>query len=161
MRSVIALALATACGRIDFDPISAGAPVHDARGSSGDAPHAGDAADDHDAAITACTNAITVTQGSKTTVSTCMGDRIDGCGPTGTQEVVFRFVVPATAGYNFAAYDTGTMNVSSSTGLANTSCTAVGMCAGLLGTTLTGGETVYLVVESNTAGCKTIDFTVM
>ena len=74
---------------------------------------------------------------------------------------MFRFVVPSTAGYNFAAYDTGTMNVSSSTGLANASCSTVGTCAGILGTTLTGGETVYLVVEANTGGCKTIDFTVM
>lgn len=157
---MLALVLMSACGRIDFDPISPSTPTGDAR--SGDASGSGGSdAPNADAPTTACTNAIAVTQGSKTTVSTCSGDRIDGCGPAGTQEVVFRFVVPSTAGYNFAAYDTGTMNVSSSTGLANASCSTVGTCAGILGTTLTGGETVYLVVEANTGGCKTIDFTVM
>lgn len=160
MRIVLVAALACACGRIDFDPISTsapsdGSPTGDAHGPGSDATVSADAP------VTACTNAIAVTQGSKTTVSTCNGDRIDGCGPAGTQEVVFSFHVPATAGYNFAAYDTGTMNVSSSTGFANATCSAVGMCAGILGTTLTGGQTVYLVVESNTVGCKTIDFTVM
>ena len=70
------------------------------------------------------------------------------------------FTATASGGRNFAAYDPGTMNVSNSTGVANAGCTATQMCAGIVGTNVNAGATLYLVVEASSGGCANIDFTV-
>ncbi len=89
-----------------------------------------------------------------------MIDRIDGCGPAGTKEIMFRFDPPATAGYNFRAFDGATNNTSNSTGLLNAARTATTTCAGLLGTTGTVGQSMYLIVEASSGGCAQIQFSI-
>jgi hypothetical protein len=148
------------CGRIAFDP------VDDARngsaanpdGSTGDAGGGSDGG--IDAVATACAAAIPIGAGQSITVDTCSTgmDLLDGCGPAGTQEVVFAFTVPATGGYNFRALDSGTNTVSNSTGLVTAACDGTVTCAGILGRTYTGGDTVYFAIEASSGGCVTIDF---
>lgn len=153
------------CGRIAFDPIGGGddvGPIGDA-GGSGDGGDGGGSSTSDGAmpdALTACNNALTIQPLTPMMVSTCAGsnDVIDACGPAGTQEVVFKFVVPASGGYNFRARDAGTQNVSSSTGLLNAGCTATVTCAGILSRAFTAGEVIYFVVEASSGGCVNIEF---
>lgn len=165
---VLAAAAAPACGRIGFDR-PADAAETAAADSGSDAPGDGAPLDDAtissdaptpDAMATACANAIPVTVGVNPAVTTCSGfDRLDAC-VNGKEEVVFKFVVPQTGGYNFRARNPGTMNVSNSTGRLNPGCTAVGSCSGILGTSLVGGTTEYFVVEASSGMCATIEFEV-
>jgi len=143
-----------ACGRIDFDPI---APAGDARTGDGIASGS-DAA--RDTTANACSFAIPVQLNVRKAMSTCVGRYlIAGCGPSGTQEVVFAFTAPATNGYQFQAYDPGTMNVSNSTAQLDSTCTVTaGSCACILAFSVNAGDTVYLVVEAAAGGCTNIEF---
>ena len=163
---VIALA---ACGRVGFDPIAGdhGAPGDGPPGDGDGKPGGGDGGSGSAASMTdgqesACATAIPVQSGVKKTTSTCLGgDRIDGCGPANTQEVVFAFAVPTTQAYTAEAFDTGTNNISNSTAVVDSTCTTTtGACAGLLGQMFNQGDTVYFVVEDDAGGCTTIDFLV-
>jgi hypothetical protein len=150
------LAMLAACGRLDFEP-------RDAVASGGDGPRGGDGPTGDgvasDAALSACSKAMPVTLNQRLATSTCVGnDLIDGCGPANTQEVVFAFTPPQTAGYNARAYDPGTMNVSNTTGLLDASCKMTATCAGIIGQSFQAGITVYFVVEASNGGCASIEF---
>lgn len=166
--ALVACITCVACGRGRFEPLddttlrdansggNGDGPAGDSGGGGGDGPGP-------DAAVTACTaTAPTTVAVGTTTVNTCATatDLIDGCGPAGTQEIVLRFDVPTTRGYNLAARDPGTMNVSNSTTIANAGCTAIGSCAGILGQSFTAGQTLYIVLEASSGGCATVDFNI-
>jgi hypothetical protein len=160
MRFALALALIS-CGRIGFNPI--GGSGGDDDDSGGDAHRDGPVVGPKDAPIdatTACTNAIAIMQNVRKPSSTCAGgDRVDSCGPAGTQEVVFKFSPATTAGYNFRAFDPGSQNVSNSTQqLDPNTCVPMGGCAGILGITVAAGATAYFVVEASAGGCTNIEF---
>jgi hypothetical protein len=145
------------CGRIAFDPLSDGsAPAGDATlgdgGGSGDGPPID--------AATACANAMTVQPLTPITVDTCATglDQLDACGPANTREVIFKFTVPTSGGYNFRARDAGTQNVSNSTGVLNAGCTAITNCPGIFSSTFTAGQVLYFVVEASSGTCATIEF---
>ncbi len=166
MKLVVLLIGVAACGRVGFDPITNGNPLGgDAATSIGsdarpiDAGPAGGSAM-LDAQPFACANALNLQLAARLTTSTCVGgDHIDGCGPPSTQEVVFEFVAPASDGYQFQAYDTGTNNISNSTTTLDPTCTvAEPGCSGVLGLTLNQGDVLYLIVEAASGGCATIDF---
>ena len=89
-----------------------------------------------------------------------MVDSIKGCGPMGTREIVFHFDPPATGGYQFRAYDGATNNTSNSTATLNAGCNATTTCAGVLGTTGSAGQPMYLMVEASSGGCATIQFSI-
>ncbi len=146
--------LLSACGRIGFEPLGGGdatggdAVKHDAR-----AP---------DTSVTQCAFALPIDLGVRKATSTCLGhDLVAGCGPPGTQEVVFAFTAPASNGYSFRAFDPGTNNVSNSTAQLDMTCTAIGACTGILGLTVNAGDTIYLVVEASAGGCTNIEFEAM
>jgi hypothetical protein len=152
----VAILVVAACGRIGFDPIATSIEnpmdAHD-----GDGPPGGfkDAPTD----ASACAFALVAPLNTRVATSTCLGhDLIDGCGPPGTQEVVFAFTPAQTNGYNFRAFDPGTNNVSNSTARLATGCGGPGSCAGILGVTVNAGETAYLVVEAAAGGCTNIEF---
>ena len=162
--AVVLLALA-GCGRLGFDAVD---PTGDGA-SSGDSAQTGDANGDAvadtstpiDSFPAACANAVAVTIGRTANLDTCaMVDSIDGCGPVGTKEIVFRFDPPATGGYQFRAFDGATNNTSNSTATLNASCTATMTCAGVLGTGGTAGQPMYLIVEASAGGCATIQFSI-
>jgi hypothetical protein len=161
---LVVLAAVAACGRVGFDPLADGAgtsaPSVDGRAGDGRAGDGASMSTPLDAAnANACAAAISVDVNAPKTVSTCDGGAV-GCGTP--QSVYFVFTAPASAGYQFAAYDSGTMNVSSSTGRLNATCTALGSasaCAGILGLSLNQNDTIYLTVTAN-SGCEMIDFTV-
>jgi hypothetical protein len=101
---------------------------------NGDSSSTGDGAAAGDALASACAAAIPVSLNTRVAANTCDGpDRLDGCGPAGTREVIFKFVVPVTGSYNFAAYDPGTSNVSNSTGVIDPTCATVAPCSGRYG----------------------------
>jgi hypothetical protein len=145
-----------ACGRIGFDPLGDGGGGGGGGGGSGDAHEL-------DAPPTACSFALGIDLNVRKATSTCLGhDLVTGCGPAGTQEVVFAFKAPATAGYSFRAFDPGTNNVSNSTAQLDPTCArTAGNCAGILGFSVNAGETVYLVVEASSGGCTNIEFEAM
>jgi hypothetical protein len=150
------------CGRIAFDPLGDGAviaPSDDGGGSSsGDGGGTGDGPPPD--AATACANALTVQPLTPLTIDTCSTglDQLDGCGPASTREVIFKFTVPASGGYNFRARDAGTTNVSNTTGLLDAACAATATCAGIVSRTFTAGQIVYFVVEASSGTCATIEF---
>ena len=162
------LVAVAACGRVGFDPINGNplgggdattSPGSDSGIGGSDARRSGPGAD---AQPLACANALPVQVNVLKTTSTCVGgDHIDGCGPVGTQEVVFEFVAPAAGSYMFEAYDTGTTNVSNSTATLDPMCTTLQSgCDGILGLALNQGDVLYLIVEASSGGCATIDFSV-
>jgi hypothetical protein len=146
-----------ACGRLDFNPIG-GNP----NGDDDDDGHIDASFASHDApidALTACTNALPVQLNVRKATDTCAGgDLVDSCGPPATKEVVFAFTSPATAGYNFRAFDPGTQNVSSSLQQLDANCKPLGGCTGLLGISVAAGDTAYFVVEAAAGGCANIEF---
>ncbi len=150
------------CGRIAFDPIGGDdvAPTGDGGGSgSGDGGGSSMTDGAMPDALTACNNALTLQPLTSMAVSTCSGsDLLDGCGPAGTQEVVFKFVVPTTGGYNFRARDAGTQNVSNSTGFVNAGCTATVQCVGITSQPYTAGQVLYFAIEASSGGCANIEF---
>jgi hypothetical protein len=151
------LAASSACGRIGFDPSHGPAGVSDA--FDGDDRAMGDAASAIDSSVSACAGAITVPLATRVAVNTCDGpDRLDGCGPAGTREVILKFVAPARGSYNFRAYDPGTNNVLNSTGLVDAACAKVAPCAGIYGTSFTAGQIAYFAVEASSGGCAAIEF---
>jgi hypothetical protein len=163
------LATLAACGRIWFDPHGTGGDdtsgIRDgATGSDGNGSGTIDAPVDTpiDALPALCANAMPASVGTAAGVSTCAGqDVVDLCSPN-KQEVVFRFVPPATAGYTIRAFDAGTQNVSNSTNRYDASCTMrIGGCTGIIGTALTAGQPIYFVVEASQAACATIDFEIV
>jgi hypothetical protein len=166
VKLIVLLAVA-ACGRIGFDPIT-GETGGDAASSTGGDARPGDggsgsSGNPTDAQPLACAKALNVQLAARLTTSTCVGgDHLDGCGPPSTQEVVFEFVAPASDGYQFQAYDTGTNNISNSTTTIDASCTVADQqsCSGVLGLTLNQGDVLYLIVEAASGGCTTIDFLV-
>lgn len=112
-----------------------------------------------DAAPTQCDSALVVTPGIRLLTSTCRGDLVDGCAGAGKEEVVFEFTPTASGGYNAAAYNPGTQNVSNSVARVDAACAAsMGSCAGVLGTTYTAGQTYYFVVEASSAACADVEF---
>jgi hypothetical protein len=162
MRWCVVLAL-LGCGRRGFDPHGDATSIASGDGAPGDGV-AGDGGSTDaglDAFPAACANAMVIGLGT-TTVSTCDGsnDRLDGCAAAGTNEIVFRFTPPASGGYQFAAYNPGTQNVSNSTGRVSADCTRVTGCAGIVGTSLTAGVDYYFTVEATSGGCATIDFNI-
>jgi hypothetical protein len=166
VRWSFAVLVVVACGRVGFQPLVDGSAGTSGGGDSG----GGGPSDGHssvsdgsaasDGAASACAAALNVMVGAVTT-STCVnGDQLMGCGPAGTKEVIFKFVAPATSGYNFAAYDHGTTNVSDSTAQLDMTCTTAETCAGILGLSMNQNDVLYFIVESSTGGCDTIDFTI-
>ena len=158
------LVIAAGCGRIGFDPAGGGLPPND-----GKLPNDGKASGDSgnasliDAPVSACiANGMPVQAGVMAHVSTCASpDRLDGCGPTGTKEVILEFIPPASTGYNARAYDHGTMNITMvSTTVFDHTCAPMGVCAAFLGTTYTQGVPYYFVLEASSGGCADIDFLV-
>ena len=159
------LAFVVGCGRIDFDPA---VPPNDGR-LPGDATGSGshlDSATPIDAALTACAAAapMQVQAGVMAHVSTCTDpDRLDGCGPTGTKEVILEFIPPASNGYTARAYDHGTTNVTMvSTEVFDQTCQPMngGACAAILGTSYLQGVPAYFVLEASSGGCADVDFLV-
>jgi hypothetical protein len=161
---LVVLAALAACGRVGFDPLADGARTTSSNddGRPGDGPVGdGPMTTSHlDGTASACSIAIPVEVDVLQTTSTCNGGTL-GCGGSGSDSAYFVFTAPTSNGYQFAAYDSGTMNVSSSTTALNDSCTLVnvGSCAGILGLSLDQNETIYLSVTAN-SGCETIDFSV-
>jgi hypothetical protein len=172
--AVIALA---ACGRVGFDPANGSGG---GAGGGGDAPGTTGDAHLHDDGgsggsgsntsgidappPTACDEALTLQAGVPYATSTCTGhDLIDGCGPPNTQEVVFKFVVPATGSYQFMAVDAGSGSISNSTGIVNAACDglAANTCDGIFSTNYDAGDVVYIVIEADAGGCASIDYEVM
>jgi hypothetical protein len=161
---LVVLAAVAACGRVGFDPHPDGAGTSAPSGDGRDDDGGGAIRDGNSSSpppidASSCAIAIPVDVNVPKTVSTCNGGTV-GCGTP--QSVYFVFTAPASAGYQFAAYDSGTMNVSSSTSQLNSTCTALASssgCAGILGLTLDQNETIYLTVTAN-SGCEMIDFTV-
>ena len=153
------------CGRVSFDPLGDSGPpsLHDSSTSSGDAEVSDGAPDGTplDALGAACSNAIAVTVGTTTALSTCTGqDVLDTCS-SNKQELVLRFVPPASGGYTFRALDPGTQNISNSTARLDPGCTMqVGGCTGILGTSLTAGQPVYFAIEAAAGACAMIEFQV-
>ncbi|NVB82642.1 MAG: hypothetical protein HOV81_29965 [Kofleriaceae bacterium] len=161
MRWLVVVAVLAACGRVGFDLTTDSQSDGGSGSGSGSDGGSGSGSDaGADAQPAACAQAIAVTLGMPMTISTCSGmtDRLDGCGPAGTNEVVFSFTVPATGGYNVRAYNTGTTNVSNSTGVVGASCDTVNPCVGVLGRSYTAGQVVYFAIEASAGGCATIDF---
>jgi hypothetical protein len=164
VKVVVLLALA-GCGRLGFDAVGTtgdgasagdGAPNGDANGDA-----TGDTGMPIDAFPQACVEALAIPVGRTGTLDTCaMLDRIDGCGPANTREIVFRFDPPATGSYTFRAFDGATQNTSNSTAVLNAACTATQNCAGVLGTTGTAGQPMYLIVEASSGGCAQIQFSI-
>jgi hypothetical protein len=163
------LMVASACGRVGFQPLTDGnaATSGGDSGSSGSGPPNDgrslvvDGSAANDAPASACAMALDAMVGTPLTTSTCVGgDHLKGCGPNGTQEVIFKFVAPITSGYNFAAYDHGTTNVSDSTAELDPGCAMAATCSGILGLTMNQNDVLYFIVESSSGGCDTIDFTV-
>jgi hypothetical protein len=157
----VVLLVVAACGRVGFQPLVDGAVATSSSdsGTTSDG-RVSDGARPSDAAASACAAALDAQVGVVMT-STCIdGDHLKGCGPTGTQEVIFKFVAPATSGYNFAAYDHGTTNVSDSTAELDASCTMTATCSGILGLSMNQNDVLYFIVESSSGGCDMIDFTI-
>jgi hypothetical protein len=158
VRASLFVVVVAGCGRIAFDPLSDGsAPVGDGRaGDGGGSASDGPPID----APTACANAMTLQPLTPITIDTCATglDQLDGCGPANTREVIFKFTVPTSGGYNFRARDAGTQNVSNSTGLVDAGCIATVTCAGILGRTFNAGQIVYFVIEASSGTCATIEF---
>ena len=154
--------LLAGCGRIGFDPA---VPPNDGRIPNDATSHDGSAAI-LDAPVSACIAAMPqqVQAGVMAHVSTCTDpDRIDGCGPPNTKEIVLEFIPPASIGYNARAYDHGTTNITMvSTTVFDASCQpmALGACAGQLGTNYTQGMPAYFVLEASNGGCADVDFLV-
>jgi hypothetical protein len=152
------LVIVTGCGRLDFEPRDSNTVTSGGDGPrSGDGP-AGDGTTTTDAAVTACTSAKPVMLNQRLASTTCVTDLLDGCGPANTQEVVFAFTPPQSAGYNVRAFDPGTMNVSNTTGLLDPTCKTAAPCAGIIGQAFQAGTTVYFVVEASGGGCASIEF---
>jgi hypothetical protein len=163
-----ALAVANAvalwgCGRIGFDPAGSAVPPNDGRLAGDATGSGGDAATSppHDA-MTACAGAMQIQPGVLTHVSTCAGpDRLDACGPAGTEEVILELVPPASNGYNARAYDHGTTNITMvSTMVFDQNCQPTPGCAAFLGKSYTQGVPAYFVLEASSGGCADIDFLV-
>jgi hypothetical protein len=132
-------------------------PPGDGPGSSVDSSMMIDAA--IDAPPTACAAAITINLGRTGPTSTCTHpDIIDSCSTSAKQEVIFKFIAPASAGYTLAAYNPGTSNVSNSTQILDANCVSISGCAALTGRGFTAGQTVYFVVEASTAACTMIEY---
>ncbi len=159
-----------ACGRVDFDPQGTEAPsdgqhddgkLTDGANSDGAVPH--DSTLPLDAApATACSGALVVTRGVRLATSTCVAPAlIEGCVAGAIKQVVFEFKAPASSGYNIAAYDPGTNNISNSVAQITGTCSTVGNCVGLLGITLNANETAFFVVEGAGGTCPQIEFEVM
>ena len=154
---MVVLGVVAACGRIGFDPLTGATGSNQLDAHDGDGPPGGfkDAPPD----ANPCGFAIVAPLNTRVATTTCLGhDLIAGCGPAGTQEVVFAFTQDVTNGYNFRAFDPGTNNVSNSTARLATGCGGPGACAGILGVTVNANETAYFVVESSAGGCVNIEF---
>ena len=159
------MAVIAGCGRIGFDPAGGAVPPNDGKLPNDGKPATGDSgsATPIDAPVSACVaNGMPVQAGVIAHVSTCASpDRLDGCGPAGTKEVILEFTPLTSGGYNARAYDHGTQNITMvSTTFFDQSCQSASACAALLGTTYTAGEHYYFVLEASSGGCADIDFLV-
>ena len=113
-----------------------------------------------DALPLACADAIEVFADNAKRSSTCLGvDQLDGCGPAGTQEVVFRWVVPATGVYTVSSTNVGN-GVIESTGRVDAACATATTCTGISAMPYTGGQVIYFALEAPSGGCVTYDFLV-
>jgi hypothetical protein len=167
VRWAITALVLTACGRIGFGTTSGTGDDGAGGGGGGDSGSGSGSGGSGsgvpiDAAITACTNAVNVPVGVRTPSSTCAGgDKVDSCGPAGTQEVVFKVTPASTAGYTIRAYDGATNNTTNSTQQMNAACQPTGGCTGVFGMTLNAATTYYFVVEASAGGCANVEFSVM
>ena len=162
-RALVIVVVLAGCGRVGFDTIattdsqSGDDAVASGSGSgSGTVP----AVMPRRRAPPACAQAIPITLDTPMTIDTCSTnlDRVDGCGPAGTREVVFKFTVPSTGGYTIRAYTTGTTNVANSTGIVDASCTTTSGCAAVLGRAFTEGRSSTSRSRPSSGTCATIDF---
>lgn len=159
---IASLVIVAACGRVNFDPVGGDS---DGDGGTGDGATGGDGGLLDGSVIdtfpAACADAIMININQTTTMSTCATglDRLDGCGPLGTQELVFKAVLPATTTYTYRAFDAGTLNINNSTMRLTTQCAVQVGCNGTTTTTLAAG-TYYFMVEASSGGCASIDFLV-
>jgi len=156
------LVVLVGCGRINFDPLGGGGSDVTGDGSGSQVTTDGSGSSGTDSTVTtACTNAMAVTANVLVTnVSSCSTsmDLIDGCGPTATQEVAFKFTPTVTASYSVRSFVAGTTNITTTMHLSAT-CQP-GVCQGLSQTTLTAGTTYYYAYESTSGGCASIDFSI-
>lgn len=107
----------------------------------------------------ACAEAIEVFANTPHRSTTCLGfDRIDGCAGPGAEEVVYKWVVPASGNYTIQSAEVGT-GVIRSTGRVNAMCNATSSCPGLTQTPFTAGQVLYFAIESQT-GCMQYDFSI-
>lgn len=149
---LIVVVILSACGRIDFDPITS-TPTSDAPTAISDSMRPIDAA-----VMTSCSFAVPIQVGVRLAVNTCTGrDLLDGCGPAGREEVVIDFEPPTSGGYTVRAFNAGTMTVSTSTGRVDVPCGAATGCSGLLGTTFTAGQHYYFAYEAMATTCAAIE----
>lgn len=156
---LVAAAAICGCGRVGFDPLGDGGASSDALDTGSDAAGTQDGTSQPDANPAACAGAIDVVTNTPKRSTTCLGfDRVDGCGPVGAEEVVFRWVVPSTGIYQISSTEVGT-NIIRSTGMVDDACSGTSSCIGLLQTNFTAGEVFYFVVEGQ-GGCMTYDFLV-
>jgi hypothetical protein len=166
--ALLAAAAICGCGRLGFDPpgSSDGAAGDDAPPGGSDASGSGgiDAMTDAmmiDAMPAACAEAIEVFANTMKRSATCLGlDRFDGCGPNATEEVVFKWVVPASGSYTVTSTNVGTGAINS-TGRVNAGCTGTTSCIGVSQTMYTAGQVIYFALEAPTGGCVTYDFLIM
>jgi hypothetical protein len=97
-----------------------------------------------------CARAIEVMVGVDTFGDTCTGvDAIDGCPPAGTREIVYRFTAPTSGGYTFRAMNGYPIQV------LDDRCVRTDVCAGIYGTSIAAGETVYILIEEESGSCGT------
>ena len=146
------VALIAACGRIGFAPTTTGdgaIPMGDGQAPTG----AGAAAPDGIAS--ACAAAVDATVGIGSIQSNCDGtDVLDGCGPAGTKERIYRFIAPATAGYQLDALDATDANVlGHSIGILDATCAATTSCSAIIATPFDAGSVHYFMVEADAGGC--------
>lgn len=147
--------MAVAGCRFNFDPRddARGATSDDGGTSITDAVEIGDGPGT-DAPQTACTDAIALPLNTLVPGDSCTGfDRIDGCGPAGREEIVYKFTAPASGSYTFRAFEPTTMNISTSTAVVAPGCVTTSNCAALYGTSLTAGTTIYLAIEGGSTAC--------
>jgi len=161
--SLLSLSLSlslSACGRLHFDPLGNGS-ASASDGAPDDSPM--DDSPMVDAVPAACASAIEVTVGRTGPTSTCTHpDVIDSCAATATQEVVFKFTAPTTAGYSMAAYNPGTQSISNSTQILDANCMPIPGCGALFfGQPYAAGQVVYFVVEVSGAACAMIEFEIV
>ena len=152
-RSLLLAAVAcAACGRGNFEPIF-DAQANDGRTGDSGGGGGGEGT---------CASPTPVVVGT-TMINTCVSgmDVLDGCGPSGTQEIVLRWDVVASGTYTIQPRDAGSTMQSNQLKFTPTFCGVSGVCTGgSLMAGFTAGDVMYFVVEAASGTCADIDFVI-